>query len=113
MDIFRVRELLDEIAECIKKMQAEISKGNSKLGGVLDTLLLKTEEAKSELAERKTSPKALMSFVKMFADLIEIIVKIQDTLFYKIRCYLAAFNMKRDVDDHWKEHKVIQDYCWA
>ena len=113
MNTPRVRELLDEISKELKKLQAEISKGNSKLWGVFDDLLLKIEDAKNELADGKTSQKSLMSFIRMAAELVELIVRIQNTLFYKTRCFLAVFNRKRDVNDYWKEHKVIQNNCWA
>jgi hypothetical protein len=109
----RVWELLDEISKELKEIQGEVSNGNSKLGGVLDDLLMKTEEAKNEIVEGKTSYISLMSYVRMFADLIEIISKLQGMLFYKTRCFLAAFNRERYVNDSWKEHKVIQNNCWA
>lgn len=107
----RVWELLDEISKELKEIQDEVSKGNSKLGGVLDDLLIKTEEAKNEIVEGKTSYISLISFVRMFAELIEIIGKLQGMLFYKIRCFLTALNRERN--DSWKEHKVIQNNCWA
>ncbi len=109
----RVWELLDEISKELKEIQGKDSKGNSKLGGVLDGLLMKTEEAKNEIVEGKTSHISLMSYVGMFADLIEIISKLQGMLFYKIRCILAALNREKFVNDSWKEHKVIQNNCWA
>ena len=109
----RVWELLDEISKELKEIQVEVSKSNSKLGGVLDDLLIKTEEAKKEIVEGKTSYISLISFVRMFAELIEIIGKLQGMLFYKIRCFLAVLNREGSVNDSWKEHKVIQDNCWA
>ena len=109
----RVRELLDEMTEVLYNMKAEASEGNSKLGGVLDSLLVMLEEAREELDKGKATDTSLMSFVRLAADLVEIIGKIQDTLFYTVCCLAAAIHRKRAANDCWEKYKAIQNYGWA
>lgn len=109
----RVLELLEEMAHVLRDIKANDSEINSKIGGVLDALLMKIEEAQHELARGNSSLEKLMPLVSMVANLIEVIARLKDTLFYTICCFVAALYRQREAHGYWQKHKIISHHCRA
>jgi len=90
INIPRVREVLDEIISELNLVRDKMSKSNPDLVGVFDHSIMKIEGIKDRLSKRSYSYEKFFPLIKMIADLIEIIGKWNNTLFYKLRCLRAA-----------------------
>jgi len=88
----RVLELLEEIISQLKELKENVSESNPALVGVFDRLIMHIECQKKELLKGSFSYEKLSTLMKFIVDLIYIIDKWTDTLYYKVHRFLAILN---------------------
>ncbi len=88
----RVLDLLEEIVSQLKKLKENFSESNSELVGVFDRLIMHVERQKRELLKGRFSYERISTLMKFIVDLIYIIDKWTDTLYYKVCRFLAILN---------------------
>lgn len=87
-NIPRILGLLDEMESQLNK----ISKSNPELEGVLDHLVALIEVQRQELQNKRFSYEDLSILMKLVVNLIEIVGKWTNTLYYKICRCIATMN---------------------
>lgn len=102
----RVLELLEEIAAKLNELKANVSENNPELVGVFDRLLMHIEGQKSELLKGRFSYERISTLMKFIVDLIYIIDKWTDALYYKVRRFLAILNKMESVKK-WQSGKIL------
>ena len=90
-NIPRVLGLLDEMEIELQK----ISQRNPNLEGVLDHLVALIEVQRQELQKKRFSYEDLSILIKLIVNLIEIVGKWHNTLYYKFGRYIAPINRTR------------------
>lgn len=104
----RVLELLEEIAAKLNELKVHVSESNPELVGVFDRLLMHIEGQKSELLKRRFSYERISTLMKFIVDLICIIDKWTDALYYKVRRFLAILNkMNRRKNGSRKKYQAL------
>ncbi|MEW6003289.1 MAG: hypothetical protein AB1638_11690 [Nitrospirota bacterium] len=88
----RVLELLEEIISELKELQENVSESNPELVGVFDRLIMHIEGQKSELLKGRFSYERISTLMKFIVDLIYIIDKWTNTLYYKVSRLIAISN---------------------
>ncbi len=101
----QVLELLEEIISEIKLLQENVSDSNPELVGVFDRLIMHVESQRDELLKERFSYEKLSTLMKFIVDLIYIIDKWTDTLYYKVRRFLAILN-KMELVKKWQSGKI-------
>lgn len=87
-----VLELLEEIIWQLKELRKNVSESNPELVGVFDRLIMHIESQRDELLKERFSYEKLSKLMKFIVDLIYIIDKWTDTLYYKFNRFLAILN---------------------
>lgn len=87
-NIPRVLGLLDEM----EKQLQRISQSNPELAGVLDHLVDLVEVQRQELRKKRFSYEDLSILMKLVVNLIEIVGKWNNTLYYKFSRFIATKN---------------------
>lgn len=101
-----VLELLEEIIVEIKLLQEKISESNPEMVGVFDRLIMYIEGQRNELQKERFSYEKLSTLMKFIVDLIYIIDKWTDTLYYKFSRFLAILN-KMELETKCRSGKIL------
>lgn len=112
VNIPRVLWLLDRISHELKEVREKIPNSNPELEGVFDRLLVYIEVQKKELLSESYSYEKLSGIMKFIANLIEIISRWNDTLYYKVARCLATLNIFRQKLGKYvsrQEYQIIQN----
>lgn len=101
----QVLELLEEIISEIKLLQKNVSDSNPKLVGVFARLIMHVESQRDELLKERFSYEKFSTLMKFIVDLIYIIDKCANTLYYKFSRFLAILD-KMELVKKWQSEKI-------